>query len=163
MKKYIYLVLLIFSVVLTGCPDDIEPELVFEEVENTAPENIRFSFDTPDPQCLPTRFGFIYANESGGKITIKCTNASTVLLAVEGIDRNENYYRCERGHWSVKVVGNNTLVFDIESIDAAGDPASEYLSDFLPVSGTVKGDAADSEIHVTRYIQKRVNKWEIAF
>lgn len=161
MKKHFSLLVLFLCAIVSACDDDKHAELIFEEVSNTAPEHIQFFFASPDPACLP-REATIYADQFGGKITIKSTNVAAFQLGhtanagknfhtdpVEGDDTDSNHYRCEKGLWSATLVNNNTLEIDFEIIDTDTEitPGSWF---YLPVSATVDGETVNTSVAICR-------------
>lgn len=159
-KKFICFLFLIFAI-LTSCDKDKTLELIFTEVSNTEPEHIQFFFSSPDPACVP-RHAIIYADQFGGQLTIKSTNAPKFYLGsmsdpdnyfftdpVEGIERDPNYYYSEQGHWSATLVDNSTLVINIDPIDA-DDMAINGVWYYLPVCATVGGKVVNTRVEICR-------------
>lgn len=146
---------------MSSCDDDKTPELIFAEVSNAAPEHIHFSFSSPDPSCVP-RGAIIYADQNGGELKIKSTNASTLILGympdpdsnfytdpAEGGESDPDYRYSEQGKWSARLVNNNTLVFDFEQV-VTDDMSTNEGWHYLPVSATIDGKVVNTHVAICR-------------
>lgn len=161
MKKFLSMLLVFLGVMMSGCGDDEKsPEIELLPVMNSAPENINFTFSSPDLHCGISREGRIYANQYSGELTIKSPNANSLTLK-ETTDGRDNFYQSEEGYWSVTLVDGNTLEFKFEPLpepDSDSDASRTdvfyphyYREYYLPVRGAVDGQALVTIIILTRF------------
>lgn len=138
MKKAILLLIGIISLLYcTSCEEkDAKLSLSAENISN--PENVRMDYTSPDPHCIPMRYE-VTANSCASEISIKCTNANSILIENHNGKTVEDY-SYYRGHWTAKIVNSNTITITFSEIDAThADKSGCVRDEFNVVSLTPDG------------------------
>lgn len=165
MKRFIQLLsITILSLIITGCNDDDKnPELIFSEVANDAPDVIQFHFYSDDPHCGLPRIARIFSIAAGGNLVIKATNTNTLNLGylsdpenhfvtcpVDGGSISNDFYNCEEGHWTATITNNNEISFAFNPLSAEEAAAAPYITSYMPVAAIVDGKVVNTKIIVSR-------------
>lgn len=157
------LMLALMAVSIGSCKDSGEDvaektPLLFIEKTNTASENIRMTYFTPDPSCLPKQY-YIYADLKGGELTIESANSPTLSFGViprigdkNGVRVDDSEWVSKSGKWHATLTDGKTLKF---VFDPVTDPSElgEYQCDwaYIPIVGMVNGQSVTAEVAILRH------------
>lgn len=163
-KSFIYLLFItLLGLISIGCNDDDKnPEITFAEVVNDSPDNIKFSFNSSDPHCVP-RSAEIFVTSAGGTLVIKSTNVSSITIGylpdsennfvtcpTEGSSGDADCYTCEDGHWTATLTGNNEITFSFNPLTPEEVTEAPFIASCLPVAAIVDRKVVNTQITVIR-------------
>lgn len=156
---FILILCCLFSACSEDGPKKNNDEILFNVEENTAPENLKLDYYSPDPHCVPPTY-WITANKHASELTIKITNGTdisiTKLFDTEGQPLSLTVgqtVRNPRGFWSVTIVDATTVKFIFEEVSEPVSTNNQYSADNIIFSAKREKAELKTDIFVQRALE----------
>lgn len=120
-----------FLLSTTSCEEE-ESQLRFVTESVSDSDNVKIEYYSPDPCCVPKMY-YITANNCASNLTIRCSNASSILFENRGGELSEEY-ACPEGRWKATLHDSNVITV---SFDEVGSEASEEFGPMVIVGFNV--------------------------
>lgn len=146
MKKILFALVPLFAVLFNGCIEE-EAELRFSINYVSGPENVRVTYESPDPMHCAKMYS-ISTNQEASEIILKCKNAKKIYI--DNDPESPSAYTSEEGHWSAEMVGSNSVRIVFEKFEPNDDDCDNFGRTNLEIAADKKGGKASEWIYIDR-------------